>query len=87
MIRGPVVALQAAQAGAPHGRRTGGQIVNRVGSVPSWFGPSGRYARRMRGASQPPEGTVALLFTDIVGSTRLAAKLRSGQECWPITTC
>ncbi len=32
------------------------------------------------GRVQPPEGTVALLFTDIVGSTRLAAKLGA---LWP----
>jgi class 3 adenylate cyclase len=28
--------------------------------------------------SQPPGGTIALLFTDIEGSTRLAAALGSG---------
>jgi predicted ATPase/class 3 adenylate cyclase len=35
----------------------------------------GRYADSVEPARQPPEGTIALLFTDIEGSTRLAAML------------
>jgi predicted ATPase/class 3 adenylate cyclase len=34
-------------------------------------------ARRNGGSREPPEGVVALLFTDIEGSTRLAARLAS----------
>ena len=34
----------------------------------------------MEDATRPPQGTTALLFTDIVGSTRLATELGSA---WP----
>jgi class 3 adenylate cyclase len=36
---------------------------------------TGGYAHNVSDASRPPEGTIALLFTDIEGSTRLATLL------------
>jgi class 3 adenylate cyclase/predicted ATPase len=49
-------------------------------AAPGDVGLAGRYARLVGVLAQPPEGTIALLFTDIEGSTRLAAALGAA---WP----
>jgi class 3 adenylate cyclase len=45
---------------------------------PRWLGR--RYVRVVSATANPPVGTIALLFTDIVGSTRLATQL---EGAWP----